>query len=159
IGAAAGAPSRAAAPAAAKPVYESGEPVVRRRGLTVPGEVKDFVPVTSAMLRQPDPRDWLIPRGNYQAWSYSPLARVTRSNGPDVRLVWSWAMNEGGWNEPTPLVHGGIIYLANTGNIVQALDGRTGDLIWENRVGPDPEGRFGAIRNLAIYEDRVFLAT
>src|SRR5262249_17112398 len=68
------------------------------------------------------------------------------------------AMNEGGWNEPTPLVHGGIIYLANTGNIVQALDGRTGDLIWENRVGPDPEGRFGAIRNLAIYEDREFLA-
>ena len=33
-------------------------------------------------------------------------------------------MNEGGGNEPTPLVHNGIIYLANTGNIVQALDAR-----------------------------------
>ena len=42
-------------------------------------------------------------------------------------------MNEGGQSEPTPLVHDGIIYLINTGNIVQALDGRTGELIWEHQ--------------------------
>ena len=34
----------------------------------------------------------------------------------------------------------------------------TGDLIWENQVGPDPVG-IGAMRNLAIYEDKVFVAT
>ena len=43
-------------------------------------------------------------------------------------------MNEGGQSEPTPLAHDGIIYLINTGNIVQALDGRTGELIWEHHV-------------------------
>jgi outer membrane protein assembly factor BamB len=46
-------------------------------------------------------------------------------------------MNDGGANEPTPIVHDGIIYLTNT-TIHLALDGRTGELIWENRIGPDP---------------------
>ena len=29
------------------------------RGITVAGEVKNYVPVTDAMLRNPDPGDWL----------------------------------------------------------------------------------------------------
>ncbi len=64
-------------------------------------------------------------------------------------------------NEPTPLVHNGIIYLVNTDNIVQALDGRTGDLIWENRLRPrgPPGGGTGAMRNMAIYQDKVFVST
>ena len=42
-------------------------------GLTVSGVVKNYVPVTDEMLRNPDPGDWLMIRRNYQAWSYSPL--------------------------------------------------------------------------------------
>jgi alcohol dehydrogenase (cytochrome c) len=131
-------------------------------GLTVTGEVKNYVPVTDEMLRHPDPSDWLIVRGNYQAWNHSPLTQITAENAHDLRLAWVWAMNEDGRaNEPTPLVHNGIIYLANTDNLVQALDGRTGDLIWENQVRPagQPSGGTGATRNLAIYQDKVFLAT
>ncbi|HWW51219.1 MAG TPA: PQQ-binding-like beta-propeller repeat protein [Verrucomicrobiae bacterium] len=130
-------------------------------GLTVTGEVKNYVPVTDDMLRHPDPSDWLIVRGNYQAWNHSSLSQITRDNVRDLRLAWVWAMNEGGANEPTPLVHDGIIYLANTDNVVQALDGRTGELIWENRVRPAGQlgGGTGATRNLAIYQDKVFLAT
>lgn len=151
----------AVAPADAAPTRAGAGPArpEGRRGLTVTGEVTGYVPVTDEMLRHPDPNDWLIPRGNYQAWSYSPLAQITRDNVQGLRLAWIWAMNEGGWNEPTPLVHNGILYLANTGNIVQALDGRTGELIWENRIGPDAEATFGAIRNLAIHQDAVFIAT
>ena len=51
------------------------------------------------------------------------------------------------------------MFLANTGNIVQALDARTGELIWENRIGPDISGGLGAIRSLALYQDKVYLAT
>ena len=91
--------------------------------------MKNFVPVTEAMLRNPDPGDWLMIRRDYKASSYSPLNQVTRNNVQDLRLVWQWAMNEGGTNQPAPLVHNGIIDLNNTGNILQALDGRTGDLI------------------------------
>ena len=33
------------------------------RGLVVAGEVKNYTPVTDAMLRNPDPSDWLMIRG------------------------------------------------------------------------------------------------
>jgi alcohol dehydrogenase (cytochrome c) len=130
-----------------------------RRGLSVTGEVKNYVPVTDAMLRNPDPGDWLMIRRNYQAWSYSPLSQITTANVKDLQLVWTWAMNEGGANEPTPIVHNGVMFLANTGNIVQALDARTGELIWENRIGPDLSSGLGAIRSLALYGDKVYIAT
>ena len=51
------------------------------------------------------------------------------------------------------------MFLANTGNIVQALDARTGELIWENRIGPDLSNGLGAIRSLALYQDKVYFAT
>ncbi len=130
-----------------------------RKGLTVKGEVKNYVPVTDEMLRHPDPGDWLMLRRNYQASSYSPLAEITKANVRELRLAWVWAMNEGGANEPTPIVHNGIIYLANMSNTVQALDGRTGDLIWENRIGPESMRSYGANRSLGIYQDKVFVAT
>jgi alcohol dehydrogenase (cytochrome c) len=129
------------------------------KGLNVTGEVKNYTPVTDEMLRNPDPGDWLMIRRNYEAWSYSPLAEITNRNVQDLRLAWVWAMNDGGANEPTPIVHQGIIYLANTSNTVQALDGRSGDLIWENRIGPDSTRAYGATRSLAIYQNLVFIAT
>jgi alcohol dehydrogenase (cytochrome c) len=130
-------------------------------GLKVSGEVKNYVPVTNEMLTHPDPRDWLMIRGNYQAWNHSELTQITKDNVKDLKLAWVWAMNEGLANETSPLVHDGIMYLANTDNLVQALDARTGDLIWENRVRPAgiQAGGTGATRNIAIYQDKIFLAT
>jgi alcohol dehydrogenase (cytochrome c) len=151
---------RAAAATSERQQTPSGRPAGTatdmRRGLTVAGEVPNYVPVTDDMLRHPDPSDWLIARGNYQAWNYSPLTQITRDNVQNLTLVWAWAMNEGGWSEPQPLVHNGYLYLANTGNIIQAFDGRTGDLIWENRMGPEPDR---PLRSLAIYQDKLFVAT
>ena len=121
--------------------------------------MKNYVPVTDAMLKNPPPGDWLMARRNYQAWSYSPLEEVTRSNVKDLKLAWSWSMNEIGSNQPMPLVHNGVMYLGNTGNMMQALDAATGDLIWENQVGPNSIRGFGAVRNTAIYGDKVFMAT
>lgn len=128
-------------------------------GLTVTGTVKNYVPVTDEMLRNPDPGDWLMIRRNYQAWSYSPLAQVSAANVRNLRLVWAWEMTEGGANEPTPIVHKGTIFLVNPGNVVQALDGRTGNLIWENRVGPQLSSGLGGMRSLALYQDKVLFAT
>ncbi|MBI1875507.1 MAG: cytochrome c, partial [Acidobacteria bacterium] len=52
---------------------ENPPPPPPPRGVTVAGEVKNYVPVTDEMLRHPDPSDWLIARGNYQAWNHSAL--------------------------------------------------------------------------------------
>jgi alcohol dehydrogenase (cytochrome c) len=129
------------------------------KGLTVTGQLKNYAPVTDEILRNPNPADWLMGRGNYQSWSYSALAQITRDNVKHLQLAWVWAMNDGGANEPTPIVHDGIVYLSNTSNTLQALNGRTGDLIWENRLGPDSTRAYGATRTLAIFEDKLFLTT
>src|SRR5262245_411624 len=72
-------------------------------GLTVTGEVQNFVPVTDAMLRNPDPGDWLMIRRDYNASDYSPLNQITRDNVKDLQLVWKSPMNEGGTNQPAPI--------------------------------------------------------
>ncbi len=128
-------------------------------GLTVTGTVRNYVPVTDEMLRNEDPGDWLMVRRNYQGWSHSPLTQIARDNVKDLQIAWVWSMNEGQANEPTPLVHNGIIYLTNTMNVVQALDARSGDLIWENHLGPNAAIGIAAMRNMAIYQDKVFVAT
>ena len=124
-------------------------------GVIFPGTVDDFTPITDAMLTNPAPDDWPMIRRNFQAWSYSPLDQINSDNVQDLRLEWVWNMHEGD-SEPSPLVYGGIIYLINPSNIIQALDGRTGDLIWEHHAGPfDSED----MRNIAIYDDKIIHAT
>jgi PQQ-dependent dehydrogenase (methanol/ethanol family) len=125
-------------------------------GVTVAGEVKNFVPVTDAMMRNPSPGDWPMIRRDYHASDYSPLTQINTQNVQNLRLQWVWAMNEG-TNQPAPIVHNGILYLNNPGNIVQALDAKTGDLIWENRLGGN--ARSSSQRGLAMYGDKVYITT
>jgi alcohol dehydrogenase (cytochrome c) len=139
------------------PALQGPDPAASTRGgLTIEGQVKNYVPVTDAMLRDPDPGDWLMVRRTYQGWSHSPLNQITTANVRSLRLAWVWAMNEGGPSQPMPLVHSGVVYLVHTGNVVQALDGRTGTLIWEHRLGPD---HGGAMRNLAIHQTNLYVTT
>src|SRR3984885_1643125 len=97
-----------------------------RSGLTVAGQLPHYTPVTDAMLTHPADGDWLMFRRNYQGWSFSPLTQINGNNVKYLQLKWAWAMNEGGANEVTPIVHDGILFLSNTDNIVQALDAKTG---------------------------------
>jgi len=108
------------------------------------------------MLVSPPDGDWLMVRRNYQGWSHSPLDAITRDNVSGLRLAWVWAMSESGNSQPMPVAHDGVLYLVNTGNIIQALDGATGELIWEHRAGPE---QGGAMRNHAIYGDNLYVTT
>jgi alcohol dehydrogenase (cytochrome c) len=117
-------------------------------GLTVRGTVQNFVPVTDAILRSPAPTDWLMLRHDYSATSHTSLAQITADNVKTMKLAWMWPMREGGTNQPAPIVYNGTLYLANTGGIVQALEARTGKLIWEYRVGSEV-----APRGLALYRN------
>ena len=119
----------------------------------------DFTPVTDAVLQDPDPADWLNWRRTLDGWGYSPLDQVDRGNVGDLRLVWSWGL-EPGVSQTTPIVHDGVMYIANPGNVVQALDAGTGDFIWEYRREMDERLRPAAqMRSLAIYEDLIILNT
>ena len=151
-------------------------------------QAKDFRPVTEAMLRNPAPGDWLNWRRTDNAWGFSPLDQINRQNAQQLQLAWSWAMDDSGAQEATPLVYDGIMYLPNPRGVIQALDGATGDLIWEYRPEVPPQapapapassgggGEQAAIprlpqaagggdvgrgiqRNIAIYGDKLFATT
>ena len=123
--------------------------------------MKNYVPVTDEMLRNPPPGDWLMARRNYQAWSYSPLTEITRDNVKDLRLAWVWAIrDDGGANQTMPIVHNGIMYLVQPGQHRAGArrDDRRSHL-GERRSGPTQQIGMGSMRNFAIYEDKIILAT
>ena len=128
-------------------------------------QVGDFTPVTDRMLQNPLPADWLNWRRTLDGHAHSPLDQITTANASRLQLVWSWAMAEGS-QQTTPLVYAGVMYLANPGEIAQALDAATGELFWEYRRDvPPPGDSFGgpppgrAHRNIAIYQDKIYLNT
>ena len=126
------------------------------RGLTIAGTVKNFTPLTDAMMKNPDPNDWLVLRHDYHANNYSTLNQINTSNVKDLQLQWVWSMADG-TNQAAPVVHDGTIFINNPTNIVQALDAKTGELIWENRLGENATGN--SQRGLAIYSDKVYVTT
>ncbi len=153
------APAPAAAQAAASGPAAAPSTPAR---LNVEGNIQNFVPVTDATLKNPSPNDWIMVRGGYKGWSNSQLNQINKDNVKNLQLQWVWNMNDGaGANEPTPLVYNGVMYLVHVDNIVQALDAATGELLWDARVRPSGYGSGGptAMRNLAIYGDKVFVAT
>jgi alcohol dehydrogenase (cytochrome c) len=128
-----------------------------------PRSVQGFVPVTDEMLRAPKPENWLMLRGNYQGWGYSPLEQINKTNVKNLQLVWARVM-EPGINESTPIVYNGVMYLGNSNDVVQAIDATNGDLLWEYRH-PLPEasafhGMLGQRkRSVAVYGDNVYFVT
>lgn len=125
--------------------------------------VPNFTPVTDEMLRSPKPEDWLIYRGNYQGWGYSPLAQISKTNVKNLQLVWSRVMEDGS-NEITPIIHDGVMYLGNPGDVIQAIDAATGDLLWQYRQPLPPRENFPIAlgqskRSISLYGDRVIFAT
>ena len=129
----------------------------------VPELLEDFVPVTDAMLREPPPENWIGFRNGYPLWGYSPLDQIDAGNVTELRLVWSRAMQLG-YQEVEPIVHNGVMFLANVEDIVQALDATTGDLLWQYRRNlpeniANVTGTRYRYRNVSIYGDKIFLAT
>ena len=128
-----------------------------------PALLDDFVPVTDVMLSEPAPENWIGFRNGYALWGYSPLDQIDAGNVTELRLVWSRAMQHG-YQEVEPIVHNGVMFLANVEDIVQALDATTGDLLWQYRRDlpeniANVTGTRYRYRNVSIYGDKIFLAT
>ena len=122
---------------------------------------REFVPVTDAMLQNPAPEDWLMWRRTLDSWGFSPLDQINRENVSELRLVWSRALGPG-TQQGTPLVYGGVMYMPNPRDLIQAIDAVEGDLIWEyRRSRPDDladymmAGLLDHNRNLAIYGSQI----
>ncbi len=127
-------------------------------GLALGQTLPDFVPVTDAMLQDPDPADWLMWRRTLDTWGYSPLDAITGDNVGGLQMVWTRGLTDG-FQSGTPLVYNGVMYMPNPNDVIQAIDARTGDLIWEHRRDIPENARRGGLagnnRNIAIYDDLI----
>ncbi|MEO8466100.1 MAG: PQQ-binding-like beta-propeller repeat protein [Gammaproteobacteria bacterium] len=117
----------------------------------------EFRPVTDAMLRHPDDADWLMWRRTFDAWGYSPLDQINRSNVGSLKVAWSIDLDDAPSQEGTPIVHDGVMYFPNPSDHTVALDAATGKTLWEHRRAlPEDLGKFVPFpqtnRNLAIYD-------
>jgi alcohol dehydrogenase (cytochrome c) len=122
----------------------------------------NLTPVTDAMLRNPPPADWLMWRRTYDAWGYSPLDQINKTNVKNLKVAWTWSMTNGA-TETTPIVHDGVLFIFNYADTVQALNAATGDLIWQYKRDLPAKllqeaGNALAKRNMAIYEDKLIVA-
>ena len=107
--------------------------------LTLPGQkTESYRPVTNERLLNPEPANWLMYRGNYEGWGYSPLSEINTENVKNLAPVWCYSTGVVEGHESPPIVNDGFMFLTTPENQVLALDARTGDLRWRyKRELPD----------------------
>ena len=127
----------------------------------VVAQVRNFAPVTQAMLLNPSPDDWLMYSRTYDAQRYSPLNQINKQNVGRITQAWTKPLAAGPI-EIIPIVHGGVMYVAvpvqvdgMTRTAVQALDATNGNLIWEYMR---PTGGASRSKTLGIFEDLIIFA-
>ena len=132
---------------------------------TADSDARAFVPVTDAVLENPDPGDWLSWRRTTDGHGHSPLDQITAENVASLRMVWTRALREGS-QSGTPLAYDGVLYMPNPGDVMQAIDSVTGDLLWEHVRPVAQEIRDSVYwplasnnRNVAIYEHLIIDAS
>ena len=114
--------------------------------------------VTDELLRNPPAEDWLSWRRTYDAQGFSPLKNIKVSNVKQLRLAWSWSM-PAGRTITTPLVHDGVIFAVAAGDVVHALDAKTGDILWRYDTRAQGHSARYALRAISLYGNNLFLPT
>jgi len=119
-----------------------------------PAPARSYSPVTDATLQKPGPGDWLAWRRTLNGWGFSPLDQVNAKNVAELRMAWTRPLGPGN-SEGTPLVHDGIMFVPSAGDYIQALDARTGDLIWEYKRKLPEGARPKTNRTIALWGNLV----
>ncbi|MDT8397614.1 MAG: PQQ-binding-like beta-propeller repeat protein [Pseudomonadales bacterium] len=133
-------------------------PYSERVPVALPNPLDDFQAVSDASLANPPPQDWLGWRRSYDAHGFSPLAQIDADNASELRLAWSWTL-PAGTAEGIPLVRDGTLFVQGYGDVVQALNAATGELLWQYshvlEAGAAPFHK----RGLALHGERLYFGT
>ena len=111
-----------------------------------------FVPVTQKMLENPSPDDWLMYSRTYDAQRFSPLKQITKSNVGQLKEAFHKEIGNGP-HESIPIAYRGVLYVQSPGAAIQALNGATGETIWEYKYASGGSSRAKA---LSIFDDMVY---
>ena len=90
-------------------------------------------PVPFDMIRTADENlnSWLTYSGSYDGHRFSAIRQITPANASGLRLLWMRQYNTSDPSiETSPLVVDGYMFVTVPPNRVEALDAKTGNLIW-----------------------------
>jgi alcohol dehydrogenase (cytochrome c) len=106
--------------------------------------------------------DWPHYGGTQLAWRYSALDQINASNVKKLAPVWAFQTGDYEMGlQSTPIVVDGVVYLSTSRNQLFALDGATGQLIWQYKYAL-PRGRVSygpQNRGVAVGDGKVFMGT
>ncbi|MCH7817249.1 MAG: PQQ-binding-like beta-propeller repeat protein, partial [Proteobacteria bacterium] len=118
----------------------------------------DLTPVTDAMLLNPPDDDWLVWRRTHENLGHSPLDQINKDNVDDLRVAWTWSLPPGA-NMMTPLVHDGVLFAYSFGDVVQAIDAASGDLLWSYQRELITDAPLNSKKGVAIYQNKIIVPT
>ncbi|WP_163270304.1 methanol/ethanol family PQQ-dependent dehydrogenase [Chelativorans alearense] len=89
---------------------------------------------------QKNPKNWVMPLGNYAGTRYSELDQINKDNVGDLQVAWTFSTGVLRGHEGGPLVIDGVMYIhAPFPNTVFALDlNENGRMIWKYEPKQDP---------------------
>jgi alcohol dehydrogenase (cytochrome c) len=111
-----------------------------------------FVPVTQKMLENPSPDDWLMYSRTYDAQRFSPLKQITKANVGQLREAFHLELGNGP-HESIPIAYRGVLYVQLPGAGLRAVNGATGETVWEYKW---PAGGSSRAKALSIFDDMVY---
>src|SRR5215467_6598708 len=120
-----------------------------------------YSPVTDQRLIKPEPENWLMIRGNYQGWGYSPLDQINPGNVKKLSVAWAFSTGVTSGHEAPPIVNNGVMFVPTPYNQVIALDAKTGTLLWRYRreLPEDFKPLHNTSRGIALLGDKVYFAS
>ena len=120
-----------------------------------------YTPVTDERLRSPDDDDWLMYRGTYNSWGYSPLDQITIQNVANLVPVWSLSTGVVSGHQSPPIVNDGVMFVTTPEDQVLAVDARSGEIIWRHRrqLPDDLRRAHWTNRGVGLFGDKVFFTT
>ncbi|HUK44909.1 MAG TPA: PQQ-binding-like beta-propeller repeat protein [Gaiellaceae bacterium] len=92
-----------------------------------------FTPLQSSA---PSGGNWISEDGNVQAWRYSALTQINKTNGGSLTQAWSQTFpapaspEAQGSGNANPIAYNGILYQEDKWGRVFAVDGASGKILW-----------------------------
>lgn len=111
-----------------------------------------------------DPNNWPQYHRSYNAWRYSPLEQINKSNVKKLHVAWIHQPgNITHGLQTTPIVIEGVMYTISADNNVWALDAASGKTIWRYTAKLDPISKevfyAAASRGVTVGRGKVFVGT
>ena len=116
------------------------------------------------LTRIAEPGNWMAHGRTTSEQRFSPLDQINVDNVSDLELAWFTDLDTARGQEATPIVVDGVLYSTSAWSKAQAIDAKTGRLIWQ--YDPEVPGIWDVRaccgvqnRGAAVWEGRVYFAT